>query len=330
MTRRLQPEQLLERAEELSALARECRLCPRACGVQRGRGAGYCGQGLATRPAYIGPHRGEEPALTRGSGAGTVFLTGCSLRCGFCQNHQISHASPGHLRAMGQKELAEAWLDLQHQGCANIEWVTPTAHLPRLVSALALARRQGLHLPVVFNSGGYERVEVLRLLRGVVDLYLPDAKYSDADLGRELSGAADYVQVNRRALLEMWRQAGPVRLDRQGRAVAGMLVRHMVLPGMLANTCGVLSWLARTLGQGVWISVMSQYAPLWVVKGSAPPSLRRRLTRREQALVLDMLAREGLSLGWVQDRASWIHFLPDFNRAKPFKREPATPPALVG
>ena len=176
---------------------------------------------------------------------------------------------------------------------------------------------------MVYNSSGYERVRVLRLLRGVVDLYLPDAKYSDPRLSRDLSGAADYVRINRRALQEMWSQAGPVRLDRQGGAVAGVLVRHMVLPGFLANTRGVLSWLSRALGQGVWISVMSQYAPLWVAPGEPPASLKRRLTRREQALVLEMLEQEGLTQGWVQDRASWIHFLPDFSRARPFKPEPA-------
>jgi len=225
---------------------------------------------------------------------------------------------------MGRQELADAWLNLQARGCANIEWVTPAPHLPELVAALALARRQGLHLPVVYNSSGYERVEVLRLLRGVVDLYLPDAKYSDSGLAKELSRAADYVPVNRRALLEMWRQAGPVRLDRQGRAVSGLLVRHMVLPGHLQNTRGVLSWLSRALGQGVWVSVMSQYAPLWVARGAQPLNLRRRLSRREHAHVLRMLEQEGLGLGWVQDRASWIHFLPDFTRARPFRREPET------
>lgn len=261
--------------------------------------------------------------LTRGRGAGTVFLEGCSLRCGFCQNHQISHQAQERAQAMGPEELAASWLALQAQGCANIEWVTPTAHLPALVTALALARRQGLHLPLVYNSSGYERVRVLQLLRGVVDIYLPDAKYSDPGLSQALSGAGDYVAVNRRALQEMWSQAGPVRLDRQGRAVAGLLVRHMVLPGFLANTRGVLSWLSRALGQGVWISVMSQYAPLWVGRGEPPASLKRRLTRREQALVLEMLAQEGLTQGWVQDRAAWIHFLPDFSQARPFKPEPA-------
>ena len=311
----------MRRAHDLDDLARACRLCPRQCGVPRQDGQGFCGQPPGARVAFMGPHRGEEPALTRGRGAGTVFLEGCSLRCGFCQNHQISHAPLGRGRIMDREELATAWLALQARGCANIEWVTPAPHLPELVAALALARRQGLHLPVVYNSSGYERVEVLRLLRGVVDLYMPDAKYSDGALARELSRAADYVPVNRRALLEMWSQAGPVRLDRQGRAVSGLLVRHMVLPGHLQNTRGVLSWLSRALGQGVWISVMSQYAPLWVARGAQPASLRRRLTRREQDLVLRMLEQEGLGLGWVQDRASWIHFLPDFAMPRPFACE---------
>lgn len=328
---RLGPQELEQRALALAGLMSGCQLCPRRCGVDRAAERGFCGQPDTARVAWSGPHRGEEPAFTRGAGAGTLFLEGCTMRCAFCQNHQISHAlsSPG--RALQAAELAGLMLDLERRGCANIEWVTPTSHLPSLVRALARARRDGLTLPLVYNSSGYERVEVLRLLDGVVDIYMPDCKYSDPALGLSLSQTPDYVPVNRQALGEMWRQAGPLRLDDEGRAVAGLLVRHMMLPGMLENTRGVLQWLAETLGRGVWVSVMSQYAPLWVTpERERPASLGRRITRREQKMVLGMLADLGLEHGWAQDRASWIDFLPDFARQMPFSPEPEGPPALPG
>jgi len=319
---RLHADELEQRAEALTRLQSQCALCPRRCGAARQEQQGFCGQPLEVRVAWVGAHGGEEPALTRGAGAGTVFLEGCSMRCGFCQNHQISHGPRYPGQAMDAAALAGRFLELQERGCPNIEWVTPSAHLPGLVAALALARRRGLTLPLVYNSNGHERVEVLRLLEGVVDIYLPDAKYGDDALAARLSGTPGHVQVNRRALLEMWRQAGELRLDHRGSAVGGMLVRHMVLPGMLDNTRQVLSWLAEALGPSVWVSVMSQYAPIWVARRRRPPpELRRRITRREHQRVLQLLAELGLERGGVQDRASWIDFLPDFNRRQPFSSE---------
>jgi len=262
-------------------------------------------------------HRGEEPVLAGSGGAGTVFVAGCNMRCRFCQNHQISQRAPRGAWARSAEELAAAFLALEREGCHNLEWVSPTQHLPELVEALRLARAAGLRLPLVYNSNGYERVEVLALLEDVVDVWLPDAKYASDELARQLSGTPGYVEVNRRALLEMWRQAGPLELDEQGLARRGTIVRHLVLPGHLADTRAVLAWLGRALGPEVSVSLMAQYHPAHE-SAELPPALRRTLTRREYALAVAALEEAGLVNGWVQERSSCGHFLPDFDRAEPF------------
>ena len=265
------------------------------------------------------PHQGEEPALAGEHGAGTVFLAGCSLRCAFCQNHQISHHPPRQHWSSSPRQLAEAFLGLERAGCCNIEWVSPTAHLPGLVEALGVARQEGCRLPVVYNSSGYERVEVLRLLEGIVDVYLPDAKYGRQDPVRALSNAVDYVDVNQRALLEMWRQKGPLCVDAGGLARQGLIIRHLVLPGHLENTRAVLGWIAGALGPEVHLSLMAQYYPAHLAHGKdLGPDLNRRLTRREHCLAMDALMDAGLENGWIQERASQQLFRPDFTQEDPF------------
>jgi putative pyruvate formate lyase activating enzyme len=315
----LPADELARRARALLALQRPCELCPRRCRADRARRAGFCAQGPEPVVATCCAHGGEEPALSGSGGAGTVFMAGCTLRCRFCQNHQLSQADPDPAWTTTAGDLARRWLALQRAGCHNIEWVSPTPHLPALVQALALARRQGLTLPVVYNSGGYERVRTLRLLRGVVDVYLPDAKYADGELARELSGAADYVEVNRRALREMWRQAGPLRCDDRGLARRGLVVRHLVLPGQLRNTRRVLGWLGAELGPRLCVSLMAQYYPAHRAAGDGG-ALGRGLTRREHRLAQEALLQAGLQRGWVQERRSRRLLRPDFSRAEVFDR----------
>ena len=289
--------------------------------MDRRREPGFCGQPEALRVAAVWAHRGEEPAISGDRGAGTVFLTGCTMRCGFCQNHQISHPPLVQDWAMSAAELADRLLELQLEGCHNVEWVSPTSHLPALVEALARARERGLHLPLVYNSNGLDRVRVLRLLDGVVDIYLPDAKYADDDLAPELSHTARYVASNRRAVQEMWRQVGPLRCDEEtGIARAGLLIRHMVLPGHLDNTRQVLAWIREELGPDAWVSLMAQYYPAHLQRST--PGLRgptRRLTPREYRLAVEALEQAGLDNGWVQELEAWKRYQPDFLSDEPFE-----------
>ena len=297
-----------------------CQLCPRRCGADRIRSAGFCGQPLSLQVGAACAHHGEEPPLSGQGGAGTVFVAGCTMRCCFCQNHQISQPArlePGWSRAPDR--LARRLLSLQRAGCHNVEWVSPTQHLPALVEALLLARRRGLTLPVVFNCNGYQRTSVLELLSGIVDVYLPDAKYGDAALATRLSCTSDYVAVNRRALREMQRQVGPLELDAQtGLARRGLIVRHLVLPGQLSNTREVLSWIADALGRDTWVSLMAQYYPTHrtaVANGPPrPAALLRRLGPRELRRAVATLEAAGLDNGWIQDRGRTRTSRPDFRR----------------
>ncbi len=216
-------------------------------------------------------------------------------------------------------------MELERHGAHNIEWVSPTAHLPGLVEALRLARREGLTLPLVYNSNGYERMCTLRLLEGIVDIYLPDAKYSAEELAASFSDTPDYVPISRRALQEMWRQVGPLQLDQDQIAFRGMLIRHLILPAHVEDTRAVLAWIGRTFGPRAWISLMAQYTPAHLVhRRPGLADLRRPLTRRELERATAALHAAGLDLGWVQELSSCNDFLPDFHRPDPFAKEAAT------
>jgi putative pyruvate formate lyase activating enzyme len=319
---------LRARVAALEEIQRCCELCPRRCRVDRVERLGYCQQPRKLAVAIACAHRGEEPPLSGTSGAGTIFVCGCNMRCRFCQNHQISHRPPSPERVQSTAALAQSFLRLEREGCHNIEWVSPTQHLPGLVEALRLARAEGLRIPVVYNSNGYERVTVLRLLQGIVDVYLPDAKYSRNDLAGRLSGTSDYVEVNREAVLEMWRQVGPLELDPgDGTARRGVLLRHLVLPGQLENTREVLRWIAESLGPEAWVSLMAQYFPAGeaVAAGQDHAALGRPLTPREYRRAVDHLSAAGLENGWVQELSSGDRFLPDFDRPDPFARHGGSP-----
>jgi len=330
---RLSESEIGERVERLRSLQQPCQLCPRRCLVDRLAARGFCGQPLALQVAATCAHGGEEPPLSGCAGAGTIFVAGCTMQCCFCQNYQISQ--PERLEThwiVTPQQLAQRMLALQQAGCHNVEWVSPTQHLPSLVDALWLARGQGLTLPLVYNCNGYQRPELLRLLDGIVDVYLPDAKYASPDLARRLSATGDYVELNRRTLLEMQRQVGPLQLDGDGLAMRGLLVRHLVLPGELANTRAVLRWIAGALGVDTWVSVMAQYYPAHRARGGEPDrecgpgahighgALDRRLTPREHDLALDALELVGLENGWIQQRATGAAFCPDFRREDPFQQ----------
>ena len=282
-----------------------CRLCPRACGVDRTAGEkGVCRQPAGARVARAALHFWEEPPISGSFGSGTVFFSGCTLGCVFCQNRQISQADFG--APVTRQQLRGIFLQLIDEGCHNLNLVTPTQFLPDIVAALT----PKLPVPVVMNCGGYESVETLRALEGLVDVYLPDLKYLDSALAARLSGAADYPQTAQAAILEMYRQTGPARYDEEGLLQRGVLLRHLVLPGEVDNSLAVVDWVAQRFPKGaVPLSLMCQYTPM---PGLAPP-LDRRVTETEYAAVLSWMELCGLTDGYWQDyAAATAAYIPSF------------------
>ena len=284
----------------------KCYLCPRMCGVDRSVARGFCGMGEAPVIARAALHRWEEPCISGTRGSGTVFFSGCTLRCIFCQNHAISREGLGV--EMSEDYLRAAFERLIGEGAHNINLVTPTHFLPAILRAL----EQPLCVPVVMNTGGYERVETLRRLDGRMDVYLPDLKYADDELGRRLSGAPDYFTHASRALIEMARQVGAPQYDAEGMMTRGMIVRHLVLPGHLGNTFRALRFIKSELPAGTPVSLMAQYTPCVETPYRA---LNRRLSRLEYDTVVNEMIRLGLSDGYVQELESAdAEFIPPFEK----------------
>jgi putative pyruvate formate lyase activating enzyme len=290
----------LQRRAELAwgSLAR-CELCPHFCGTDRLDGAlGRCRSGALPVVASHTLHPWEEPPLSGARGSGTIFFSGCTGRCCFCQNYPISQLGVG--REVTVERLAEMMIELQERGAHNINFVTPTHWSAAILAAMPTAIERGLRLPLLYNCSGYERVETLRWLEGVIDIWLPDSKYADDDVARRLSGFPGYVSHNRAALLEMFRQAGSkLVLDEDGIARRGMIVRHMVLPGGLAGTERVLQWIAAHLSTEVHVSLMNQYFPAYECVGDR--LLGRKVSPREYELARGALDAAGLQTGWVQE-----------------------------
>jgi putative pyruvate formate lyase activating enzyme len=310
---RLTPDQIRRRAKELFELASPCRLCPRACGADRSAGEkGACGADDRVMVALHGPHHGEEPPISGSRGSGTVFFANCPLRCVFCQNHEISHGGLGN--EVKVTDLTGQFLELQSQGVHNLNLVTAGHYLPWVVAALAEAAEQGLDLPVVYNSGGYESVAALAHLDGVVDVYLPDLKHADPARAKRYSGVSDYVPASRSCFQEMFAQAGPLRLDPRGLARQGVLVRHLVLPGGAADARAVLAWLAGSGFGAVPVSLMAQYLPRH--RAARFPEIDRPLDPAEYAAAAGALDELGLE-GFVQELAAATdELIPDFSRGR--------------
>jgi putative pyruvate formate lyase activating enzyme len=291
--------ELAQRIEVARAMLAHCELCPHRCGVDRLQDErGVCRMGDRPKVSSWNLHAWEEPPISGTRGSGTIFFSGCTGRCRFCQNYPISQLDHGDV--IGVERLAGMMLELQRKGAHNINFVTPTHFMPQILAALPYAIRGGLRLPLVYNTSGYERVEALRLLEGVVDLWLPDAKYADDAVARRLSGFRDYVDHNRAALREIYRQVGAdLVLDGDGLAVRGMIIRHMVLPGGLAGTAEVLSWIVDALSPRVSVSLMDQYFPAHRALGD--PILGRKITWEEYEAALEAFEDAGLEGGWCQN-----------------------------
>ncbi len=286
---------------------RRCTLCPRMCGVDRTAGErGFCGMPGRITAARAAAHYWEEPVISGEYGSGAVFFSGCTLRCRFCQNYEISTEKRGW--PLDAARLREIFEKLIAEGCHNINLVTPTHFLPDVLPAL----EPKLPVPVVYNCGGYERAETLRALEGKVDVWLPDMKYSDPRLARALSAAPDYVETAKAAILEMYRQTGPCVIE-NGLLKRGVLIRHLILPGQTDNSVGVLEWIADTFPKGsVLVSLMSQYVPMG--PAAKVPPFDRRITEEEYDTVLSWLYLLGLDDGFVQGpEAASLEYVPEFN-----------------
>ncbi|HHV63330.1 MAG TPA: radical SAM protein [Firmicutes bacterium] len=295
----------------LSDILSECRLCPRRCGADRNSGGmGFCRAGILPRVARAALHQWEEPCISGTRGSGTVFFSHCNMRCVFCQNHRISHGGFG--KEVPTAELARAFLRLQAKGAHNINLVSPTPFILQIAEALSTARAEGLVIPVLYNTNAYELPEALRLLDGLVDVYLPDLKYASDELAIKYSAAPRYFEFATRAILEMLRQVGPPQFDEHGLVVRGLIVRHLVLPGQTGDSRRVLDWIRANLPVEVYVSVMSQYTPMF--RASRYPELNRRLTREEYDDVLDYFVSIGLENGYMQEESSAQEdFVPDFD-----------------
>jgi len=284
--------ELHERADALQASLASCRICPRNCGVNRLDGqVGFCGVGADALFASAGPHFGEEDVLVGFGGSGTIFFAGCNLGCIFCQNYEISHGRHG--RPVSPDDIARVMLRLERTGCHNINFVTPTHLTPQVMKAIALAREQGLTVPIVYNCGGYESVETLRALEGFVEIYMPDAKYADGDVAKELSAAPDYPEVMFATLREMHRQVGDLVIE-DGIATRGLLVRHLVLPNGFAGSRRILDFLAKELSPNTYVNVMAQYRPCY--RASECSRVNRPPTRQEFLDAYHYAASLGLRL----------------------------------
>ena len=290
--------ELIERAEKLERLLSPCRLCPWECGAERTSGhPGRCRSTNQLKVSSTNLHFGEEPPISGQRGSGTIFLTNCTLRCLFCQNYPISHMGNGV--EMGAQELADEMVALQKKGAHNINLVTPTHWTAHIVRAVSIAAARGLTVPLVWNTSGYERVEILRLLEGIVDIYLPDLKYGDDANALSLSGCENYFSTATAAISEMFRQVGLLEVDSEGIGVKGLIVRHMVLPQNLSGTPGVLSWIRENLGSEVSVALMNQYFPAW--KAASSPPLDKPLSSEEYALQRETFFSLGFNNGWVQE-----------------------------
>lgn len=295
---------------EIRNLMQDCALCPRCCHVNRWEGdTGFCGQTAIPTAARAALHYWEEPCISGSSG--TVFFSGCSLQCIFCQNHDIALGKRG--TQLSLERLSEIFVKLQNQGACNINLVTPTHFIPQICLSLREAKRQGLSIPVVYNTSGYEEASSLRLLEGLIDIYLPDMKYFSGELSRLFSHAPDYFEKSCAGLSEMHRQVGmPVFDSATGLMKRGIIVRHLLLPGQTKDSKKVLRYLHEAYGNSIYISIMNQYTPLQQV--AHIPDLSRRVTDTEYRRVLDFAERIGIEQGFFQEgETADESFIPDFD-----------------
>lgn len=292
-------------------LLKSCSLCPRNCRVNRLEGkTGVCRAGANPKVALASVHMWEEPCISGTKGSGTVFFSHCNLKCVFCQNFDISQEDFG--REITIEELAQLFINQQNKGVHNISLVSPTQYLVQIEQAITIAKQNGLNIPVIYNSNGYESVEELKFLEGLIDVYLPDLKYAEDDLGKKYSGVNDYFEKASKAILQMYSQVGAPIFDGDGIIKKGLIIRHLILPGQLENSKKVLQWIRANLPNDIYISLMGQYTPMY--KAYDYPELSRRLYKREYDEIIDYFFEIGLENGFAQELSSAKKvYTPKFN-----------------
>ena len=276
---------------------KKCTLCPRSCGVDRTKTTGFCGQSDKLYAARASLHMWEEPCISGESGSGTVFFTGCNLGCVYCQNREIAGEHIGF--EITAQRLAEIFIELQEKGANNINLVTPTHYAPHIIRALDIVRGKSLKIPVLYNCGGYESVETLKMLEGYIDIYMPDFKYMDSKIAKKYSNAANYPEAARAAIAEMVRQTGKCRFNENGIMQKGTLVRHLVLPSCTENSKRVIEYLYNTYGGSIYMSIMNQYTPMPYVINY--PEINRAVTAAEYDEVIDFAVDLGVENAFVQE-----------------------------
>jgi putative pyruvate formate lyase activating enzyme len=295
-----------------------CTLCPHECGADRRAGRkGFCLAGDRLQIYRYGGHHGEEPPISGSEGSGTVFFSRCTLRCIYCQNYPWSQEGEGNICEVD--DLVAIFRDLKQASCHNINLVSPTPWLPMIVEAVNSVRALGVHLPVVYNTSGYERAETLCRIEDLVDVYLTDLRYADSRSALEGSGAADYTAAARAAIREMWRQKGSLVVDSEGTARKGVIVRILVLPGREDEACASLEWLADEFGPQVPVSVMSQYTPAYKARGM--PGWTEPVSRKEYDRVVELFETLGFEHGWMQDPGNTPEELLGFNMKQEYEKE---------
>ena len=306
-------KELEARADIAYKIYRECKVCPHACSVNRTQGdTGFCGQSDLLKVSSCVQHFGEEIPLTGSCGVGNIFVTSCNMRCDYCQNFQISQERVG--KEESYAAVADEMLRLQEMGVHFIGWVSPSHVVPGLLKSLALARHRGLRLPIIYNTNAFDALPTLKLLEGIVDIFLPDLKYSDEAVAGKFSHIKNYVESSREAVLEMYRQVGPLVIDETGLARRGVLVRHLVLPNSMAGTWETLCFIALELSPKVPLSLMGQYRPTY--KALDIPQLSRSVSLKEYEEAISMAQDLGFETLYIQDLQSNLHNLPDFETSE--------------
>jgi len=291
-------DEIIDTGKDLLASLKDCRICPMECGVNRLDGElGKCRSTAELKVASHNLHYGEEPPISGSAGSGTIFLSNCSLFCRYCQNYPISQFGNG--KAVTTDEFKNMMLNLQNRGAENINFVTPDHMLPMILIALGEARRAGLKIPIVYNCSGYMKVEILKRLKGIIDIYLVDMRYNDDALAKKYSGCENYVTINGAAIKEIHRQVGLLKVNRNKIAVSGMLIRHLVLPENISGSPGIFKFLAEEISKNVYISLMSQYFPAY--RAVKDKQLNRRLTIEEFERAVESFYEAGLNNGFIQD-----------------------------
>jgi len=312
--------ELENKVKKLNKLLKNCSLCPHKCGVDRYSGPdGFCHSGAKPMVSTSMVHHGEEPPISGIRGSGTIFFSNCNMGCVYCQNYQISQESEGE--EISTRELADNMIALQEKGVHNINLVSPTIWVPQIVEAFSIAKKSSLDLPFVYNTGGYDHPGIIKILEGIIDVYMPDIRYSDSSMAQKYSGIEDYVKFNRGSILEMHRQVGDLEIDKNGIAQKGLLIRLLVLPEDISGIKDTLDFIKNRLSGNTYLSIMAQYHPVY--RADRYPELSRRVSAGEYLEIVEYAKKLGLNRGWTQDHSSLEpgkdEFIPDFNKENVFK-----------